>query len=269
MATLEAETDFLRSLGHRYVSVKTTSTHGLVSYNLIKCRNIVGFEGMALQRGQCYLVLEYCEHGSLFSLLRDKVKYPALSRQAQTSFMLDMASGLSYLHERGRVHGDMKSLNVLVKGYKHKICKLTDFDSSMHTQHLDDDHKCGRGGQTVSWMAIELFHGSGISAEADVWALGVIFWEVATRKQPFSDNPNPRREILAHRMPALDESWPVPWCSLMSKSWMVEPGQRPSAWEVAAQLHSAIIPGSLAEPEDSQPLLEQEQLQYVPRTTTM
>ena len=195
---------------------------------------------MALDSDQCYLVLEYCQHGNLFEFLRSDDKYPALSERIRTSFMHDMASGLTYLHGRDRLHGDMKSLNVLVNGNFHKTCKLTDFDSSMRMREEGGGSAYGRGGQTMPWMAVELFNGAAISTQADVWALAIICWEVATRQAPFEDRDNPRADIIHHRMPALDPSWPDAWRHVMEAGWCVNPAHRPSAAVMAGLLKHAL-----------------------------
>lgn len=100
-----------------------------------------------------------------------------------------MAVGLAYLHDHGIVHGDMKSLNILVND-EHTAC-IADFglarilgESGFTTKSV---------GGTWRWMAYELVELSEeeeeivpqVTVQSDVWAFGMTVLEILTGRLPF------------------------------------------------------------------------------------
>jgi serine/threonine protein kinase len=71
--------------------------------------------GYSENESEFLIVMEYVDGGSLRSLLDDKVRYSKLSFQDKWNLMLQAALAVEYLHERGIVHRDIKSLNYLVR----------------------------------------------------------------------------------------------------------------------------------------------------------
>jgi serine/threonine protein kinase len=73
--------------------------------------NLVSFLGVCEEKGQLYLVTEYCDGGTLFALLH-KNKHIAISPQQKKKFMTDVARGMLFLHENRTplIHRDLKSL---------------------------------------------------------------------------------------------------------------------------------------------------------------
>jgi serine/threonine protein kinase len=152
--------------------------------------------------------------------------------------MMDVGSGLAYLHSRQRVHGDIKSMNVLVT--RTMLCKLTDFDAGIDMRLQGEDDNIAKA-FSVPWMAIEMVTSfASASVATDVWAYGVVLWEIAAKQPPFSQSKNPKADISKRRMPAMDANWPVVWRHLMTSTWQVEPHRRPDIGEMVAQLQNAL-----------------------------
>lgn len=91
------------------------------------------------------IVLEYCEGGTLWSILQ---KNGELSWQQRRRLSLDTAKGMNYLHERPTpiLHRDLKSLNLLLD--ENKRIKLADFGWTKGLQN----YMTGKIG-TYQWMA--------------------------------------------------------------------------------------------------------------------
>ncbi|KAI9028391.1 kinase-like domain-containing protein [Hyaloraphidium curvatum] len=105
--------------------------------------------------------------------------------------LAEVASGMTYLHSVHVLHGDLKSLNVLVDGGK---ALITDFGLSRVREQTNTvasmTHAGGLFG-TPGFVAPELMNGRSLRAPADVYAFGMVCYEVASRGlYPFQDIKN-------------------------------------------------------------------------------
>jgi serine/threonine protein kinase len=127
----------------------------------------------------CFLVMEYIEGRSLSELLRSERL--AFRRAAQ--MMTLVAEALSYAHEQGMVHRDLKPDNVLIDGRERP--HIADFGLAMH----DDDRWPRRGeiAGTPPYMAPEQVRGEShrLDGRTDIWGLGVILYRMLTEHRPF------------------------------------------------------------------------------------
>lgn len=90
----------------------------------LRFAHVVLLYGVTLQPPS--IVMEYLSGGSLDRLLQSRSDLPWLVRW---QLALDIAKGLSYLHSRGVIHRDLKSLNILLD--EHGQAKLGDFGLSL------------------------------------------------------------------------------------------------------------------------------------------
>ena len=149
----------------------------------------------------------------------------------------DVASALAHAHRRGVVHRDIKPENLMFA--EDRDIKVTDFGLALMTQasHLTaTDTALG----TPSYMAPESLHGS-VSSPADVFALGIVLFEMLVGARPFVADTlilmlyqiaNAEPPALRARRPELSADIE----SLVSSMLIKDPGQRPDAVSVAAQL---------------------------------
>lgn len=126
-----------------------------------------------------FVIMEYVSGPSLRDLLCAEPNGMSVEK---TAFFLDgLANGLSYLHERGLVHRDLKPGNVF---YDDGYVKIGDYGLSKHismSQHSGQTISVG----TVHYMAPEI--GSGNYSKAiDIYAIGVMLYEMLTGKLPFT-----------------------------------------------------------------------------------
>ncbi|KAG9079190.1 hypothetical protein FS749_008747 [Ceratobasidium sp. UAMH 11750] len=118
----------------------------LCTWSRLQHENILEFRGLAMFRNCLAMVAPWMEHGSVVSLVN---RQPDVDRFALCK---QLAKAVSYLHEVGVVHGDLKGDNVLVSS--DGIVKLTDFGLSiMHGVNLQLS-ETDPGGGTLRWMEI-------------------------------------------------------------------------------------------------------------------
>jgi serine/threonine protein kinase/Tol biopolymer transport system component len=126
----------------------------------------------------------------------------------------DMADALSAAHEAEVIHRDFKSGNVMLVPGAHRTCAvITDFGLARGIR--DGASRWGLVG-TVDYMAPEQITGGEITPATDIYALGVVMYEMVTGRRPFTgdsrgdvaqkhlhDEPRPPRELSPH----LDANW--------------------------------------------------------------
>eukprot|EP01130_Rhizamoeba_saxonica_P005976 TRINITY_DN2368_c0_g1_i2.p1 TRINITY_DN2368_c0_g1~~TRINITY_DN2368_c0_g1_i2.p1 ORF type:complete len:702 (+),score=156.19 TRINITY_DN2368_c0_g1_i2:186-2291(+) len=137
---------------------------------------IVTFLGASIRTKIC-MVMEFCERGSLFDVLRDEDFN--LEWELALNMMIETVKGLYALHSAEPepiMHRDMKTLNVLVTHDLH--CKLCDFGLSRfdNTANLATLKRC-RG--TYAYIAPEAYSGSKYTFANDIYSIGVMLYEMA------------------------------------------------------------------------------------------
>ncbi|KAG2310620.1 hypothetical protein Bca52824_022177 [Brassica carinata] len=160
-AFLQREESILSSLSSPYVvkyigSNTTTENDTLTYYNLL---------------------MEYVPGGSLHDLIKNsggKLPEPAIR-----SYTRQILKGLMYLHERGVVHCDLKSRNVMIGGETAKIADLG-------CAKMAGNGSLEFSG-TPAFMSPEVARGEEQSFPADVWALGCVVIEMATGLSPWPE----------------------------------------------------------------------------------
>ncbi|MCC7445804.1 MAG: serine/threonine protein kinase [Anaerolineae bacterium] len=134
---------------------------------------------------QLYLVMRLVEGGSLDRQLR----YGPLPLPRAARLFTQIASALTYAHREGVVHRDLKPNNILLD--KNGDPYLTDFGIAKIIQS-DGPALTATGVAmgTPAYMAPEQWRGVGIDARTDIYALGIMLYEMLTGEQPFKgDTP--------------------------------------------------------------------------------
>ncbi|MFO0734685.1 MAG: AAA family ATPase [Labilithrix sp.] len=111
-------------------------------------------------------------------LLRDGVPITRSEPASRVALLLELLDALEYLHRNGVVHGDLKPSNVLVAGGS---VKVLDFGLAFHAGAARADGRWG----TPPYMAPELLAGGPPSPSSDLFAAGVVAFELLTGKHPF------------------------------------------------------------------------------------
>ncbi|HUP99865.1 MAG TPA: protein kinase [Aeromicrobium sp.] len=160
--------------------------------------------------GRRYLAMEYVEGESL-----DQRLLRGVSAGEALDIAIQIASALESAHQAGLVHRDLKPANVIVRA--DGVVKVLDFgvakrctapagaDRSVATASMPVDGAGSIVG-TVDYMPPEQARGQDADARADVWALGVVLYEMLAGRRPFRGDT--RADILAAVLQ--DEPAPLP-----------------------------------------------------------
>ena len=130
------------------------------------------------ENNDAYIVMEFIEGEELTK----KISGNRLKVSEAVDYAIQIAEGLKSAHEKGIVHRDIKSQNIMVTGSNN--VKIMDFGlaklagQSMMTQ-------LGTTVGTINYMSPEQSRGDEIDQRTDLWALGVVFYEMLTGKLPF------------------------------------------------------------------------------------
>lgn len=138
--------------------------------------NIVKYNGFVKSSESLYIILEYCENGSLHSICKNFGKFP---ENLVALYMSQVLHGLLYLHEQGVIHRDIKGANILTT--KEGLVKLADFGVATKASGLDQASVVG----TPYWMAPEVIELSGAATSSDIWSLGCTVIELIEGKPPY------------------------------------------------------------------------------------
>jgi serine/threonine protein kinase len=181
-------------------------------------------------------VMEWMSGGSLHELLGKVTPPPS---HVRLRIAREIASAVEYLHQRYITHGDLKSLNVMLTS--DLIAKLCDFGAAIQRLHSAMSIKSSHRVQsTVQWCAPELFKGAPPNPSTDVYALGVIFWELAFCDVPFQSINHSILMSLIEKglkpeipnpLPPCAEGFPPAFFDVMQRCWGA-PEQRPMACDV-------------------------------------
>ncbi|KAL4459784.1 hypothetical protein ABPG74_003310 [Tetrahymena malaccensis] len=201
--------------------------------------NIVLFLGACTEVPNFSIVMEYCQRGSLWSLLQNH-SVP-LTWDDRRKIALDIAKGVFFLHSSKPpiIHRDLKSLNVLVDD--NFRCKLTDFGwTRVKPQNNYMTNKIG----TYQWMAPEVINTFYYTEKADVFSYSIILWEIASREPPYRGI---KGDVVAEKVfsenlrPIIPPSTPKFFSSLIQQCWEANPDNRPSFKEIVKYLEVMII----------------------------
>ena len=100
------------------------------------------------------------------------------------SLARDAAAGVAFLHSKGLIHCDIKSLNFLIT--KDLVIKLSDLGESREVSHILDGNNNTSIPRNINWSSPEVLEGSNnITQSSDVWSLAFVISEIFTGNVPF------------------------------------------------------------------------------------
>ena len=204
--------------------------------------------------GELYIVMELVEGKSLHAMCGDQ----GLPSDAVLRYGVQIASALGRAHDRGIVHRDLKSANVLVT--PEGLIKVLDFGLARQvgaqvfeasTRSFATVESGSSVSGTLPYMAPEIFRGEPADYRTDLWALGVVLYELASGRLPFEGRTGFEISSAILREVPKPLGPPVPpglW-AVIQRSLAKEPTQRyQRAGEVQAALE-AVQSGAMAAPE--------------------
>ncbi|MBE9136076.1 serine/threonine protein kinase [Nodosilinea sp. LEGE 07088] len=159
------------------------------------------------------LVLDYCEGGTLRSLLESDTP---LTVQEVLGFILDILAALDCAHRQGIVHCDIKPENILMEltpgGWVARVSDLGIARLSQEAKQADMGHT-----GSPAYMAPERFYNQHPPA-ADLYAVGVILYELLLGQRPFSGTPMELMVAHLNRSPVMPNQLPEPFNQVIRKA---------------------------------------------------
>ena len=209
--------------------VSKLPTHQNIAY-YEECYTFSSFDGE-----YDFGILQYYEEGNLLQLL----KKGELNTAQKHAVLLQILSGLDFLHKNGIIHRDLKPQNILiVKRGREYIPKITDFGISkkldVDSSSVFSNSLVGAG--TLSYSSPEQLGAKNIHKNTDLWSFGVIVYQVLSGSLPFTTGPHNssseagRQELFSQinngRLPERITAIAVPWQQLIRSCLVSNTSQR-------------------------------------------
>ena len=150
----------------------------------LRHENIVSFQEYIEYPGDenNYLIIEFCANKDLLSLIKKRGKLTEIEVQY---YITQLIHALIYLHSNNIIHRDLKPGNIFLD--EHMKLKLGDFGLARHLYRGDKiTDKVG----TLNYMAPEIIEANGYYYEVDIWAVGIIIYQLIIGVLPFKGDNN-------------------------------------------------------------------------------
>ena len=191
---------------------------------------ILQLYGCSITMQAIWIVSELCIRGSLKMMLMDSNN--PLTFHQSLSILVDVADGMHYLHQRSPpiIHRDLKSHNIFITETApgKYIAKIGDWGSARAVA-LSGSKSMTHGVGTACWLSPEVINNAHFSKASDVYAFGMILWEVHTRQEIY-EGLSAAQIIakVAHENLRPNIPRDCPWSKIMSQCWKQDPSHRPS-----------------------------------------
>ena len=194
--------------------------------NIIKFKEV--FE-VKKPYNQFNIIMEYAEKGDLNKFLQinieKKIFFP---EQLLLDWLCQICTALKYLHYKKIIHRDIKPANIFMNSLNQ--IKLGDFGISKNLKTYG--FASSFVGSTY-YMAPEIVDGENYSFEADIWALGVTFYELMNLRKPFRANyPAIYLEIKTKEVEEINNIYSKEFKDLIYQMLNKEPNKRPKANDI-------------------------------------
>jgi TolB-like protein/Flp pilus assembly protein TadD/predicted Ser/Thr protein kinase len=174
--------------------------------------------------GHSFITMEWVDG----QVLKDKARSGPMDTDEALDIAMQVAEGLREAHERGIIHRDIKSANIIVT--PRGRAKIMDFGLAK-TPDRAQLTKAGTTVGTAAYMSPEQAHGGEIDHRADLWSLGVVVFEMVSGQLPFKgDHEQAVLYSIVNEEPkpltGLRTGVPVELERIVSKCLAKDPGER-------------------------------------------
>jgi serine/threonine protein kinase len=141
-------------------------------------RNILTIYDLGDHNGFPYIAMEYVEGTDLDKYIKEKIE---ISMEKKIDLIIQIAEALGYAHKKGIVHRDIKPGNIRVQ--QDGQVKIMDF--GIAKIEAADMTRTGQFMGTVNYMSPEQVKVKKVDGRSDLFALGIIFYELVSYRKPF------------------------------------------------------------------------------------
>ncbi|KAL6605492.1 hypothetical protein U3516DRAFT_556444 [Neocallimastix sp. 'constans'] len=216
--------------------------------------HIIPLLGASITHNIPYVVMPFLSKGNLVQYLENNLDIPHL-----ISIILDISSGMQYLHSRQLIHGELMASNILIDNYgEPSICdlgfsKYFYFSSLSNNKSTNSTMEDGQStlirtnnsyinrkiNRYIRWTANEIQDNYIYTFASDVYSFGMLCYEIFSGGDvPFSDIPENiiPEAVKSGRRPSRPSGCPDEIWSLMQKCWDINPDKRPTFYEISQNL---------------------------------
>jgi len=225
--------------------LREAQSAGILSHpNIVTIHDVVVSED-----GSIVIAMEYVK-GTDLKILMQRQRQGRLDQRFVIDVVAQIADGLDYAHSKGVIHRDIKPANVIITAEKQ--AKITDFGiARVDTSNLTTE---GQLLGTPNYMSPEQIQGKEVDHRTDLFSLGVMLYEMLTRKKPFAGE---NLTAVTHRIVYDDFPPPddvVPGLSpklieILDRALRKDPEERYSkGGEMAEELRAVLAPPAASGP---------------------
>lgn len=189
----------------------------------------------------CMIAMEYCPGGTLQRYIRKRreAKVGPIPPSLIARWVVQIANALFYCHMQHIFHRDLKPGNVLLQG---ENCNLSDFGLSRVLSSTHEFAQTQLG--AMHYIPPEIYHATHYNNRADMWALGVMMYEMMTLRLPFHGTSSQAIATDIANSPTIFDVttrslYPHPLVDLCARLLLKNPKERLSAKEVLS--HTAFV----------------------------
>ena len=187
--------------------------------------NIVEIYDVGEYKGHHFIVMEYCPGKTLKQMIKER---GALLKEEAVDIIRQLASATAEAHRRGIIHRDIKPQNVIVKA--DGSVKMLDFGIALAKGSMQLTQANNVMG-SVHYLAPELAHGKPATPQSDIYALGIVLFEMLTGDVPFKAESAVQVALMQMRnefpdMLSINPMIPQPLVNIVSRATAKDPGMR-------------------------------------------